>query len=482
MALRLPSSRSTAWVLAESAASALFSLGSLLLIGRVIGPVEAGIGAVVTAAFLLLDVIGASLFPDSLVQRRRLAGNHVRSALTASVLVGAGAGLVLAGAAPLLSMGTGTAAMLPLALALAPLLPLSAFSGAASGLATRNQRFRLLSMRVLVGQPLALVAGLLAAAGGLGAWAMVINQAVATIFTFLLFLVVGRLPLRPELNRRALGELWPVAGPQIAALVLMVGRYRIFLLALGLIVTQAVLAHAHFAFRMLDAALVMVWQAVARIAMPRLCSLQHDREALTRCYGQIVQVQALLGLPLALGVALVSMDLVAALLGPDWAGTAEAARIAGIAGVLSLLHGNHVSLFVALGMAKRNMQEAVANLAVPLIALAAFQPQTATGVAIAWASQAIIVTPVLIGLVLRELHRSPLWLLRQAAPAIFAAVAMVIVVLLVQGAMAEAQPLTRLLAAVASGAVVYVVVAWLALGAKRPAALETWRGSTAFVE
>ena len=57
----------------------------------------------------------------------------------------------------------------PALVALAPLLPFSAFSGTASGLAMRQHRFRLLALRVLAGQPLALAAGLLAAERGLGA-------------------------------------------------------------------------------------------------------------------------------------------------------------------------------------------------------------------------------------------------------------------------------------------------------------------------
>ncbi len=477
MAFRLPHSRSTSWVLAETVSSASFALVSMLVIGRVIGPDEAGIGAVAIAAFLLLDVIGAAFFTDALVQRPSLSPRLLRSALTAAVLVGLGASCVLLGAAPLLASGTDQGVVIWMLLALAPLLPVSAFSGTASGLAMRDQRFRLLALRVLLGQPLALGAGLLAAASGLGAWAMVINQAVGTLLVFLLFLGFGRVPMRPALDLAALRELWPVAGPQIGALVLSIGKYRIFLVALGLAVSEAVLAQAHFAFRMLDAALVMVWQAVTRIALPRLCALQHDRAVMVRCYGQIVQLQALLGLPFAIGLALVSEDLVAALLGPAWAGTADAVRIAGLAAAFTFLHGDHFSLFIAIGKARRNMQLAAANLAVPLLALALFRPGTAGGVALAWAAQCLLVTPVLIWLVLRELGRSPLWLLRHAWPGMLAAAAMVPVVLLAQELLAEAPAMLRLLMAAALGGVVFVCVAWLALGAKPPEALRAWRGT-----
>lgn len=473
MAFRLPGPQSTAWVLAETAASAGFSLMSLMLIARVIGPQEAGVGAIAIAAFLLLDVFGATLFPDALVQRAELTARHLRSALTAAALVGLAAAAVLLGAAPLLAANTEGGSLPWLLLALAPLLPLTAISGAASGVVMRGQRYQLLALRVLVGQPVALAAGLAAAAAGLGAWAMVVNQAVATLVVFLLFIVAGRLPLRPALDRAALADLWPIALPQLAAVVLMVGKYRLFLLVLGVLLADAALAQAHIAFRMVDAAMFVVWGAVARIAMPRLCAVQHDHAALVKSYGEAAQLPPLIGLPLALGVALVAEDLVTALLGPAWAGAAEAAQVVALAACLTFLHGDPFSLFVALGRARWNTWAAVANLAVPLAALAVMRPDTPAGAAWAWGAQCLLVTPVLAVVVLRTLGRSPLWLLRQAVPGLVAGAAMVVAVLLVQAAMAEAGALPRLFAAVGTGAATFAVTAWLALGRRLPRALAT---------
>ena len=99
-----------------------------------------------------------------------------------------------------------------------------------------------------------------------------------------------------------------------AGVAVNVGRYRVFLPALGLAVPQASLAVSHFAFRLVDAALGVVWQCAGRLAMPRLCALQGDREAMAEAYGDIAQLQALLGLPVCAGIALVAPDLVAVLL------------------------------------------------------------------------------------------------------------------------------------------------------------------------
>lgn len=473
MRIRLPGSYSAWWVLAETAASSLLALFSMLVIGRVIGPHEAGVGAVAVAAFLVLDIFGSAVFPDALVQRPNLGERVLRTALTASLLVAVGAGLLLMISAPLLATVMEQEAITWLALAMVPLLPLSALSGTASGAALRVQRFRLLAMRVLIGQPMALGAGLLAAHGGLGAWAMVINQAVASVSVFLLFMFFGRLPLRPALDAVALRELWPVAGPQLGAIIVTVGRYRLFLLALGATVAEAVLGQAHFAFRMVDAVVMMVWQAASRIGMPRLCALQQNRTALAECYGQLAQFQALLGLSSAVGIALIADDLVLALLGPEWSGTGTAAEIAGYAAALTFLHGNHFSLFVALGKARLNLYIAVAQLALPLLTLLLAQPETSVGIALAWATASLVVTPPVVWIVLRELDQPLTWLFCQVAPAVLALTTMVPAVLAVQGLLTDASPLLRCTTAALAGGFIFGVAAWALLGGRPPAILRT---------
>ena len=473
MGIRLPSARSPSWVLAESVAGAVFSLVSMLVIGRVIGPDATGVGTIAIAAFLMVEVFGAVLFSDAVVQLPGLTRRHSDSAATAAVLLGAALGLCLAAAAPLLAASAGAPEVTWLILAVAPLVPLSAFSGTVSGLLLREQRFRLLSMRLLIGQPLALGIGLFLASGGYGPWAMIASQAAATAVAFVLMAWGARFAgLRPHLDREALRDLWPVAGPQMAGVAVNVGRYRIFLLALGLVMPGALLAMSHFAFRLLDAALGVVWQCAGRLAMPRLCALQHDREAMAEVYGDVARLQALLGLPVCAGIALTAPDMVDVLLGPAWAGTAEATRVVALAAMAVVLNGDYSSLFVAVGKARRNFHVAVASLVIPLAALALIRPETPLEASLVWSAQCFIVPPVLAWIVLRELGRPLTWLARKVAPAVAATSAMALAVLLLQNAFAMPPPV-RLMASAFAGAAVYAAVAWAALGGRLPRAVLT---------
>ena len=145
----------------------------MMVIGRVIGPHATGVGTIAIATFLLLEVFGATLFPDALVQHRALDERHASSAATAAVLLGLVLGLAMAAASPFLAARTELPEVTWLVLTLAPLMPLTAFSGTASGLLLREQRYRILLLRLLIGQPIALAAGLTLAGAGFGPWAMV---------------------------------------------------------------------------------------------------------------------------------------------------------------------------------------------------------------------------------------------------------------------------------------------------------------------
>ena len=474
MKSRLPAARSSSWVIAETATSAVFSFFSLILIAKVIGPEAAGLGAVAVSAFLLLDLACSSLFTDALVQRAALSERHIRSALTVQVLVGMAGALALALLAPAVARLSDAPDVSGLILALAALLPFSAFSGAAAGMVLRAQRYRLLAARALLGQPLALAAGLLAAAQGFGAWAMIAQQVVATAVTFALMLALGGQRVRPVVAREPLADLWPVAGPQILSVVVLAGRYRLFVLALSAVTAEAVVAVCNVAFRLLDSALNVVWGSMARLAIPRLSALQANRPGLAKAYGDLAQLQALMGMPIAAGIALTAPDLIRALLGPVWLDAAEATRLVGWVAVISFAFGDPTSLFLALGKTKRNLMLSTVALAVPLLTLLAARPATPFGVAVCWASSTLVMTPWVVWLALRELERSPLWLLGRIAPALAATAAMAVAVMLLQGTVArDLPPLARLVASAVGGAFVFSAVAWLALGRRPPRGLRS---------
>jgi O-antigen/teichoic acid export membrane protein len=468
----LPSATSPSWVLAETGVSAVFSLLSLLAVSRNIGPSAAGVGAVAIAAFLLLDLFGASMMTDAVIQWRRLEPRHARSAMTVTVLTGIGTAIVLVFTGFVLSVTTRHPQISTLTMALAPLLPLSAYSGVAAGLVLRQHRYRLLAMRVFIGQPIGLALGLLLAREHGGAWAMVALQGGNTLIVFLLLLLARAAPVRPSLDRAALGDLWPVAGPQLLSVVMLAGRYRLFVLALGMITTDSVVAVCNVGFRLLDAVLAVVSGSTLRITLPRLSALQDDPRAFAEAYGETAQFQALLGWPIATGVALTATNLVTGLMGPQWTSASQGTRIVACTALLAYSYGDASSLWIAINKTRMNLLTATAALLVPIIGLLLLRPQNPAQAALCWGATALVIAPINLVLVTRQIRRSPFWLMRRLWPAAAGTGAMALAVLAIDPFLPK-PPLLALVCQAVVGAAVFGLVAFLALGRRLPRALKT---------
>ncbi|MCB4825116.1 oligosaccharide flippase family protein [Roseicella aerolata] len=468
--MRLPGPRSPVWALAEGIGSAVLSLISMLAVARLIGPEAVGLAVGALACFLLWDLLVSVIFTDAIIRHPALQTRHVDSALTFALLLGCAMAVWLAAFAPSLAAFIEMPAAAPMIAALALLLPLSAVVGIASGIAVRAQRYRLLALRVLVGQPAGLLAAMAVAWAAGGAWAMIALQILLTAVTFVLLLPsLGRVP-RPALDLMTLRELSSIAGPQTLATLVNNGKYRVFLVAVAVIASEAIVAQSHFAFRIVEAGLTAAWIAMARISMPRLSLAAAGRGEFARTYGELAQLSALLGLPIAVGMGLVAPSFIIGVLGEQWSETADATRIAAFASAAYFLSGTAPSLFVALDRARVNLMLSLLGTACPFLWLLLVQPRTPSGFAVAWSTSAFVLPLVGGRIVLHALGRSPFWLFRQVLPGLLAVAAMALVVIAVQR-WAGLEPLAEIALTVPLGSAVFAAAAWLALGRQMPAAL-----------
>ncbi|SDB08066.1 oligosaccharide flippase family protein [Belnapia rosea] len=467
----VPASGSPAWVAAETLGSAAFSLVGLLFIARLIGPQAAGTGAIAASAFLTIDFPIAALFGDALLQRRDLEERHRSSALWVTIGVALLGMIGLFLAAPLIAGAIGAPVLTDMIHVLSLLLPFSAASGLMAALALRARHYRLLAQRVLICQPLSVGAGMVAAFAGWGPWAMVVQQAVATLSVFLLLAALSGWRPRLVVDRAAIADLWPIAGPQILALLVLNGRYRIFILVLGMMVAETVVAVTHIAFRLLDVAMSVVSGASSRLAMPRLSALQHDRDAMAECYGDLAQLQALIGLPIAIGLAITAPQLITLLMGGPWVAAAEPARLVALAAVPAFLIGPAPALWLALGRTRMNLITQLIGFCVPLMALLIVQPVDAAGAAVCWVGGTLSVVPLQVILGLRALNRPLRWLVGQLTVPIVATAAMTGVALFVAEHVAGKPALMAISLIGGCGAATYCAMLAVLLGGRWPRAL-----------
>jgi O-antigen/teichoic acid export membrane protein len=385
--------RDAFWSGLEASVSAILSIVTAFAVARIVGPAELGIGAAVTAIYVILWVVVNALFADALVQRDTVDQRVLSSAFWASVVVGCMA-MLLQGAS-----GWGLAAILgdsrpiPMALVLATPLPLVGAAGAIQGLLTRQRAYRHLAMRTLVGQGLGATAAISAALAGAGAWSFVWQQVVTSTGGALALLIGSGWRPTWTLDRHALRVLLAVGIPLTASTLVLIARYRLFAVLIGGTAGATVLGQVHIAFRLVDTVRELTFTAFWRLMLPRFAEHQHDRCAMLAQVDHWLRLCAAAVLPLCLLLGIALTRIVALVIGPHWTATGEAAiPLVALMAWSALTFPSGVAL-VAVGQARFTLYANLASLVLSAAGIMLLRPTDPWQAVMIWTVSQVLVSP-----------------------------------------------------------------------------------------
>ncbi len=388
--------RDVFWSAVEATASAGFSLVSALVVARIIGPTELGVGAAVVAVNVLLWVGVNALFADAMVQRTTLDETAAASAFWASSLVGAGAGLVQAASGWPLAWVIGDPRLIGMSVLLATTLPLVGAAGAVQGRLTRRRGYRLLACRALLGQGAGTAVGIGCAMAGAGAWGMAAQQATTSVAGALTLLLGGG--WRPGLVCRwaPVWDMLRLGAPLTASTLVQSGRYRLFALLIGGTAGTTALGEVHLAFRLVDTVRELAFTALWRLMLPGMAEKQHDTAALRYSVDRWLRTAGMVVFPVFAAMAVTVQPLTHWLLGSAWAGSAQAALpLIALSAWLFLGYPAGVAA-VARAAPQYALQGNLIGCAVLVCAVAALRPESATTAALVWLGAQAVGTPYML--------------------------------------------------------------------------------------
>ncbi len=385
--------RDAFWSGLEAGVSAILSIVTAFAVARIVGPAELGIGAAVTAVYVILWVVVNALFADALVQRDLVDQRVLSSAFWVSVCVGCVAMMLQGGSGWALAAVLHDNRLIPMALILAAPLPLVGAAGAIQGLLTRQRAYRHLAMRTLVGQGLGATAAIWAALAGAGAWSFVWQQVVTSTSGALALLIgCGWRPSR-ILDRNAVVSLLTIGAPLTASTLVSIARYRLFAVLIGATAGPAVLGQVHIAFRLVDTIRELTFTALWRLMLPRFAQHQHDRRAMLAlvdcwlrwCAGAILPLCLLLGITLTWIVSLV--------MGPRWAASGQGAiPLVALMAWSTLIFPSGVAI-VAVGQVRFTLYANLASLVLSAAGVVLMRPTDPWQAVMIWTLSQVLVSP-----------------------------------------------------------------------------------------
>jgi PST family polysaccharide transporter len=431
-----------------------------LVLSRILAPDDFGLmamAAVVTGLASVVRDLGAG---PAIVREPRLTPRFVSSQLVVAATFGLVLAVLIAGIAPIAASVFGEPELVPILLVLAIGFAIGGLGVVPQALLERRLAFRPIAAAELLAGAVALVVAIVAALAGLGAIALAFQSAVqTTIAVVVLAVAAGWLPRAMPANveiRRGLRFGTPLAG--FATLNYVVRNADNALI--GAVLGPGPLGYYSVAYRLMLLPVQVVNSVGNRVLLPVLA--QHaDRASQRAAYLSALGVTAVVGLPIAAGLAGAADQVIWVLLGPDWGPSVPVLRLLSLVALAQVIGATVGPVFVATGRTDRLFAWGLLS---SLIAVASFilgLPYGIVGVAAAYAIASLILIAPSLVVALPLIDTSIADVARRVAPTLAAASAGGLTAYVIGLALSGALPVVVLTLQVGGLITVYLAALWV---------------------
>ncbi len=365
------------------ALNAVISIGSVLLLARLLSPEDYGLVGMVTAITGYTSMLVSLGTPDIVIQRRLITEGEVSALFWLSVSIGAVSALLLAACGPLISRFYGEPRLTMIVLVDALPFVLSALHCQHSALLRREMRFQELCAIEVTANLLSTGIALTMAFYGFAYWALAIRPV-----TLNAFLVVGVwlrcrwIPSRPT-TTAAVKEMVK-RGVHITGFTItdFLGRSS-DRVVIGYRSGAKALGYYQNAMFVYDNVLDMLMGPLHPVAVAGLSKVTGDPKEFQRLWRKALETVEFYAMPAFGLLAVTGQDLVALLLGAKWASAGALLSILALRGIPHTVERTQGWLHVAAGRTDRWMRWGVAAACAQLIAVFCGLPFGPRGVVVA---------------------------------------------------------------------------------------------------
>jgi O-antigen/teichoic acid export membrane protein len=186
----------------------------------------------------------------------------------------------------------------------------------------------------------------------------------------------------------------------------MIARYRLFALLLGGTAGAVVLGQAHIAFRLVDTVRELTFTALWRLMLPALAQHQQDRRVLLLQVDLWLRRCVMIIGPLCVILAIGLTQVVALIMGPNWAAAGQAALpLVALLAWSAWTFPSGVAL-VALGQARFALYANLGSLVCSTLGVLAWRPTDPWQAVMIWTVSQTLLSPYLMWASARALRVS----------------------------------------------------------------------------
>lgn len=306
-----------AWSAASKWLTQAVSWGSTIVVARLLTPNDYGLVGMAALYLGLVALVSEFGIGSAIVTLRDLTDEAIAQLNTVSVIVGISIFALSFAAARPLAAFFHAPALVPVVLTLSISFIVGACKSVPNAILQRNFRFRTLATIDATRAVFVAAVAVTLAISGFHYWALVLSEvsgvALATIFT------IAKSP-----QRFAIPHLAAIERAITFSRRVLVGRVSWFVysnadfLVAGRVLGQAALGAYDFAWTLTNLPVEKLTSLVSNVTPTVFASVQDDDKALERHVLAITEGIAVIAFPIAIGIGLVSSDLIHAVFGEKW--------------------------------------------------------------------------------------------------------------------------------------------------------------------
>lgn len=306
------------WLLSGTGVQAIVQIAVVAILARLIAPKAFGLLATSKVVANMGLNIGVSGIGRAVIQKQDLSDKYVRTAFTASTLIGLVISAVLFAGADFIAELFSLPDIEPVIRGLALYVVIQAMVSVSTGLLERRLQFARLKSFQVVGYIVGYGGvGVYLAHRQLGVWALVAAVLVQAAVTGILQYMSIRHSVIPTVDRQSVKELAHYAGGMSLTGMFNFAALRADYLVVARWLGDTAVGLYERAYRLMEGGL-KAGAALDQVLFPAMSRLQDAPETLARVYRRSVAAMALLFLPGSVFLFVTAPEIVRLALGGEW--------------------------------------------------------------------------------------------------------------------------------------------------------------------
>lgn len=377
--------KGAAYTAISQALKTAMSIGSQILLARLLLPAQFGIVAMVAPVLAFVSLFNDLGLSQAVIQREEITQADLSALYWLGLGVSSLLALIVVAVSPLVGMMYHQPAVGPVCAVLAVQLPVGALAGHSSALLARKLRFRAMATMEVISQAVGLVVSFLSVWAGAGYWSLVIGQLAATVTQAIgdRHLAAWQ-PSRPKWTS--------TVGPMLTFGANLTGfnllsQFSLYCdnVLVGILRGPGALGLFDKAFSLVLRPVSAITTPVSRVATPLLSRSLNQPDTYRQAYLSMLQSVILLGGPGLITGSVLANEIVVTVLGKAWGGSGPIMTWICIAALFTSLSGSSYWIFTSQNRPNEQLQCGFVSSALILVSMLAGLPWGPIGIAKSYA-------------------------------------------------------------------------------------------------